>query len=226
MSNASNDQPTAGPSLPEKPEFDKEINLRTRELDLKEREVVAKEVELRRSRWMNPTVFGLFAAAIGIFGNAYLANFNNIGSQKIEHLKLQDNLILEATKSGPGGPEAACKNLVFLVRAGLLDDPKGTIINCVKTPKDSLYIPSAAAAPQAISQTGSITQWNDADGRGLLLGGETHSVYISVGASDCSQKLLVALHGKDIPPSPSVRVSYNLEFREGSMVAINVDLLN
>jgi hypothetical protein len=39
-----------------------------RETAAKEREVTAKEIDLNRSRWLNPTVIGLFAAALGLIG--------------------------------------------------------------------------------------------------------------------------------------------------------------
>ena len=39
-----------------------ELDLKEREVAAKEREVATREEDLRRSRWLNPTVIGLFAA--------------------------------------------------------------------------------------------------------------------------------------------------------------------
>jgi hypothetical protein len=60
---------------------DQEIALKQRELDLKEREIETKEAELRRSRWLNPMVIGLFATAIGLIGNIFVTRVNNETTQ-------------------------------------------------------------------------------------------------------------------------------------------------
>lgn len=114
-----------------------------RELDLKEREVAAKELEagakaeeVRRSRWISPTVIALFAAFVGLVGNIVVARVNNANSADIERsrvqsnaeaerLRLQSNLVLEAIKTGDASK--ACGNLVFFVQLQLVNDSSGAI---------------------------------------------------------------------------------------------------
>lgn len=118
-----------------------ETAARTRELDLKEREVSAKEQELSRSRFLTPTALGLFAAAAALVGNVIVARVNNQSSQQLEHTRLQSNLIIEAIKTG--NQDGACQNLTFFVGLGLVDDPNGTIRQvCNSTPKGAPSLPA------------------------------------------------------------------------------------
>jgi hypothetical protein len=69
------------------------------------------------------------------------------------------------------------------------------------------------------SRTGSITQWNDAIGDGLITE-DGDGVHV-VSASDCSSPLANALRGRAIPPAESVAVTFDLDLTNN---AINVDL--
>jgi hypothetical protein len=104
---------------------ERDIIIRERELQLREREVVAKEKEVSKSRWSHPLILALLAAAAGLIGNVVVAIVNNDNTQKIEHSHAQSSLILEAIKTGDN--VAACKNLNFFAKLGLLDDAKGNI---------------------------------------------------------------------------------------------------
>jgi hypothetical protein len=106
--------------------FDKEI--RQQELAIKAREVSMKETEQLRSRWLNPTVIGLIAAASGLFGNLFVAYFSSVNSQRIERFKAQSNLIVQAV--GTGDQKSACRNLISFIRLGLLEDPEGRLGKC------------------------------------------------------------------------------------------------
>jgi hypothetical protein len=74
------------------------------------------------------------------------------------------------------------------------------------------------------SRTGSITQWNDAIGRGLITEDPPQVGVHVVSAKDCSASLLAELRGRAIPPTPPVpvRVSFDLT---ATNEAVNVDLL-
>jgi hypothetical protein len=109
------------PSL-EARRFAQETADRARELDIREREVAAKEEELKRSRWLNPTVIGLFAAALGLIGSVVVARVNNANTQEVQRLQSEANITLEAIKTGTGNTDAACKNLIFFVSLGLIRD--------------------------------------------------------------------------------------------------------
>jgi hypothetical protein len=104
----------------------RELDLKEREVAAREREVAAKEKELTVSFWRNPVMIGLFAASLGLMGNAYIAQVNNLNTQSVERLHAQSTLVLEAIKTN-GNTDAACRNLVFFVNLGLLDDPRATI---------------------------------------------------------------------------------------------------
>ncbi len=105
----------------------RELDLKEREVAAREREVLAKEEELKRSRWLNPTVIGLFAAALGLLGSVIVARVNNANTQAVERLQSEANITLEAIKTGTGNTDAACKNLTFFVSLGLVHDPEGKI---------------------------------------------------------------------------------------------------
>jgi C4-dicarboxylate-specific signal transduction histidine kinase len=104
---------------------DRELDLREREVATKEREAAAKEEELRRSRWSNPLVIGLIAAALGLFGNLTVAILNNKATQELELRRTQANLAVELIRTGD--TEKVVKNLKFFLDHGLLDDPDNRI---------------------------------------------------------------------------------------------------
>lgn len=120
--------------------FARETELRLKELALKEREVMASEIELKRSRWLNPTVIGLFAAALGLVGNLVVASIGNRNAQQVEHSRAQSSLIIQAVSTGDA--TRACKNLVSFIKLGLLDDPQGTIGRCESSPQNIPVLPS------------------------------------------------------------------------------------
>jgi Carboxypeptidase regulatory-like domain len=140
--------------------FEQESAARTRELDLKERdvaarerEVTAKETELRRSRLTSPLFLALSAAAVALLGNIAVAIVNDRNTQKVEHIRAQSSLVLDAIRTGTGNTDAACKNLLALVGLGLLDDPSGTIQQrCDTVPKGPPSLPAQGVA--GVSATG------------------------------------------------------------------------
>lgn len=103
-----------------------ELRVKEQEIKLKETEIKAKERELRTSRWMNPVVIGLFATALGLAVNIIVTVVNNRNTQEVEHFHTQSTLVLEAIKTN-GDTNAACKNLIFFVSLGLLEDTNHTI---------------------------------------------------------------------------------------------------
>lgn len=120
-----------------------ELRIKEQELKLKETEVRVKEKELGASKWSNPLVIAIFAAAVGLLGNFLVAFTNNQSSQKIERARAQSTLIIEAIKTN-GDTTVACKNLTFFVTLGLLDDPDKTITGaCPDTHKGVPTLPSS-----------------------------------------------------------------------------------
>lgn len=131
-----------------------ESKRRDRELDIKEREVAVKEVEAKTARAVKlSVVVGAFLTAlstiIGFAVNIYIAQKNNENSQKIEIIRNQSSLILEAVRTN-GNYVAACKNLLFFVNVGLLNDPNKTIrSSCPLPPSAQKGPPSLPAHPIA-----------------------------------------------------------------------------
>jgi hypothetical protein len=141
----------------------RELDIKEREVAAKEREVLAKEEELKRSRWLNPTVIGLFAAALGLIGSVIVARVNNSNTQEVQRLQSEANITLEAIKTGTGNTDAACKNLIFFVELGLVRDPEGKIGNqCHNAPAGPPSLPADQGRLQAgIRLLG--TSWMSAD---------------------------------------------------------------
>ena len=153
------DKPADEPLEKEKVDQDaadrkRELDIKDREAAIKEREVAAKEAEFKRSRWSNPTVLGVFAAALALIGNLIVAQCNNANSQKVQRAQSEANITLEAIKTGTGNTDAACKNLVFLVSVGLVSDPDGKIQRqCKDAPKGPPSLPASVFLPTAHTST-------------------------------------------------------------------------
>jgi hypothetical protein len=69
--------------------------------------------------------------------------------------------------------------------------------------------------------TGMITEWNDANGRGLITGDPPDSGTYFVSRSRCTPRLQAVLKDKAIPPDPPVPVKFDVDLQGN---AINVDL--
>src|ERR1700726_203024 len=93
-----------------------------------EREFALKQAdlhlrELQGGLWRSPVFLGLIAAALALFGNMYATWSQNKSAARQAHVKAQSDLVIEAIKTSD--PKLAARNLLFLVRLGLLDDPDG-----------------------------------------------------------------------------------------------------
>ena len=134
------------PTMNEATSNEKELALKEREIIAREREVELKAEELKRSRWLNPVVLGLFAASAGLIGNIFVARVNNDNTQAVERLRLQSNLILESIKTDP---TSACTNLTFLVNIGFIDDGHNTIRQACNSSssgaRPSILVPSTSS---------------------------------------------------------------------------------
>jgi trypsin-like peptidase len=109
---------TSAPADP----LDREIKLL--DIDLK-REELKKAKRRFRLAESSPIIVGILAALIGFLGNVIATYFQGENALEIEHQKQQGSLITEAIKTG--NPDSAAKNLIFLLEAGLIDDPTGKL---------------------------------------------------------------------------------------------------
>lgn len=126
-------------------EFEREkwradLELRQRELALKERDQANRDadIEIRRrdqaiSKWRSPLVVAVFAAAAAALGNAGVTLVNGALQRDLESRKQEAELRVEETKAESGrllemiktdSMEAAAKNLTFLLDTGLVTDEK------------------------------------------------------------------------------------------------------
>lgn len=140
--------PDSAPGMPAALKV-RELDLRDRELAVREREIAAREKAAQESKWSNPLIIGLLAAALGLVGNALTTFFNNRATKQLEDRRAQSTLILEAIKTGK--PAEACTNLVFFVKRGLIHDPQGSISSCTTDPGAAPVLPSQGSASKAIS---------------------------------------------------------------------------
>ena len=119
-----------------------EVRLKEQELQLKEAEVKAKERELGASKWLNPVVIGLFAAALSLVGTVVVTTINSTNTQELERFRTRSTIILEAIRTN-GDTNAACKNLVFFVSLRLIEDTNHTITGAC--PGNVQGVPSVSA---------------------------------------------------------------------------------
>lgn len=166
---ASDSVPAAGHTL----EASWEQLAKMRELDIYEREVAAKEAENNKSRW-SPTAITVLIALLALVGNLIALAVNNWNLQKVERIRSQSNITLEAIRTG--NPETACKNLLTFINLGLVDDGEGTIRHkCETSPASGPSLPVNAGAPSAPSYL--TAQLSDALNniiRGVVLDADTH----------------------------------------------------
>src|ERR1700680_2103465 len=106
-----------------------EFSLREKEIAIKERDQIDRQEELRlkfqeqrRSRWTNPLVLAVFAAAIAASGSAVVAWLNGYQTHRADLTKAEADRILEAIKTN--NPDKAATNLGFLLEAGLIENPE------------------------------------------------------------------------------------------------------
>lgn len=130
--------------MSEDPAFEREkwladLELRKRELILKEREQQNRDAELelkkreqRTSAWRSPLTVAIFAAAAAAAGNAVVAVVNGSLQRALEDKKRSAEIVLERSKAESsrilemiktGDPERAASNLEFLLQSGLISDP-------------------------------------------------------------------------------------------------------
>jgi hypothetical protein len=118
--------------MPDDPSLEREkwladIELRKRELDIKEREQANHDAELRlkerehqASTWRSPLVVAIFAASVAAFGNAVVAVVNGSLQRDVESSKAESVRILEMIRTGD--EKRAAANLEFLLKSGLISD--------------------------------------------------------------------------------------------------------
>jgi len=117
-----------------------DLRLRAAQLEL-DRERFRFEQDLER-RKLKSTFYssGIIIALVGVLG-VVLGNFvQGCYNWRLERQKSQSLIILKAIETGSA--KDAANNLLFLVRAGLLDDPAHRIEELLKKSEDVPVLPS------------------------------------------------------------------------------------
>lgn len=143
-----------------------ELSLREKEVAIKKREQIGRQAELRlkiqeqrRSRWTNPLVLGVFAAAVAASGNAIVVLLNGYETHRADLTKAESDRILTAIKTD--SPDKAATNLKFLLEAGLIDSPtKAPLEKYLKDRKqgEGATLPAAITSTSSPQQTVAITE--------------------------------------------------------------------
>lgn len=121
-----------------------DLRLRSEELALRREEFEHKRRQ--ESKWINasPLMITIISGIIGLTG-AGIANFyQSRANLQLEREKSQSSLILKAIETG--NPEDAAKNLLFLVRMGLVSDSSGKIAALQRSPGDAPVLPASPSA--------------------------------------------------------------------------------
>lgn len=98
-----------------------EVDLRLREICLKEKEQERLAAEAARSRWWNPLVLAIVGGTIAAVGNAGVTWWNGKVSEQTETLKAESARIVEMIRAGD--IRKARENLEFLLDTGLISGP-------------------------------------------------------------------------------------------------------
>lgn len=123
---------TASDTNLEREKWQADLRLRERELSLKEDGLRFKHREVHRSRWANPLVLAVLAAALAAAGNAAVAHINGTAQRELEVARTTSQETIEETKAEAArileviktDPKVALQNLAFLVDVGLITNPE------------------------------------------------------------------------------------------------------
>lgn len=111
-------------------EIAKPDNYRDKEIELRERELKLKEDQARK---INPILLGIIGAIVGLLSNALVSYLNGINQIKHARHILQHELILDAVKSD--SIQKNKENLEFILSAGLIPDYDDEIKQIINDPK-------------------------------------------------------------------------------------------
>lgn len=195
-----------------------EFELREREVRIREKETEIKLKESERSRFTSPIVLAVIAAAVGAFGNAYIAWYNASEQRgletkraaeqhKLEDQKAEASLIIEIIKTR-NNAEKAVSDIVLLIQTGLIVDKAQVISTYFRKRIVGQGLPSlpiegasqkaageSACADEQGKHIVSEVDWDDKDG-GLLLRSTPNGTPIGVMPSTATGILVESCQSK------------------------------
>lgn len=133
----------------ERYKFDQELVMRKEELRLKEKELDLERERmatgnLQESKKTRITYYGALAAALGALGGFIGIYIQGVQNRDLEKQKFQTSLIFKAVETAK--PEEASRNLLFLVRAGFIEDSDHKIEELARNPSSSPFLSLLSAA--------------------------------------------------------------------------------
>src|SRR5262245_8245864 len=105
---------------------------------------------------VSPLTLAIITGIIGLIGAAVANVLQTRSNLQLERQKFESSLMLKAIETGK--PEAAAKNLLFLVKVGLIDDASGKIASLESKPEDAPVLPVAPGAVVPVPRTASAAQ--------------------------------------------------------------------
>ena len=144
------------------------------DLEIKQTELAIKQAELKaklnekppappapppppqRPAAASPLTLAIITGIIGLLGAGVANVLQTRSNLQLERQKFESSLMLKAIETGK--PEAAAKNLLFLVKVGLINDASGKIATLESKPEDAPVLPVAPGAVVPVPRTASAAQ--------------------------------------------------------------------
>ena len=104
----------------------------------------------------SPLTLAIITGIIGLIGAGVANVLQTRSNLQLERQKFESSLMLKAIETGK--PEAAAKNLLFLVKVGLINDASGKIATLESKPEDAPVLPVAPGAVVPVPRTASAAQ--------------------------------------------------------------------
>jgi GH24 family phage-related lysozyme (muramidase)/Skp family chaperone for outer membrane proteins len=99
---------------------DREVAVKERELQHKTDELAHERAKQETSRWTNPLVIAVAAAAVAAMGNAFVSYQNDLAQRNLQATQGEQARILAMIQTP--NPDQAATNLKFLLDSGLVTD--------------------------------------------------------------------------------------------------------
>jgi putative chitinase len=142
------------------------------DLQIKQTELAIKQAELKsklnekpspptppqpqRAGAPSPLILAVITGIIGLIGAGVANVLQTRSNLQLERQKFESSLMLKAIETGK--PEAAAKNLLFLVKVGLINDASGRIAALESNPGDAPVLPVVSGATVPVPRTASAAQ--------------------------------------------------------------------
>jgi len=104
----------------------------------------------------SPLTLAIITGIIGLIGAGVANVLQTRSNLQLERQKFESSLMLKAIETGK--PEAAAKNLLFLVKVGLINDASGKIASLESKPEDAPVLPVPPGAVVPVPRTASAAQ--------------------------------------------------------------------